>query len=59
MISEYGGISLAFFVMSVLLKYKYVIQSEVGEGVDYNFKIEKPRDNNFLDTSHYVEISEF
>ncbi len=56
-ISEYGGISLAFFVMSVLLNYKYAIQSEVGEGVDYNFKLEKPSDDNFLAASHYVEVS--
>lgn len=57
--SHFGGVALAFFVMSVLFDYKYVEQSEIGTGVDYRFKIDEPDDDdlNFLDDFHYVEIS--
>jgi hypothetical protein len=56
-IAEEGGVSLAFFIMSVLLGYKYLQQSEIGEGVDYRFQKEEPATDNFFADSHYVEIS--
>lgn len=55
--AEDGGVSLAMFVMSVLLDYKYVHQSEIGEGVDYRFKKEAPSDDNFLQEGHFIEVS--
>jgi hypothetical protein len=47
------------FIMSVILDFKYVEQSEIGDGVDYRFFKEMPDDNNlnFLDNDHFVEIS--
>jgi hypothetical protein len=57
--ANHGGVALAWFVMSVLLDYGYVEQSEIGDGVDYRFKKTEPDDDelNFLDDYHYVEIS--
>jgi hypothetical protein len=58
-IANHGGVALAWFVMSVLLGYNYVEQSEIGDGVDYRFMKSEPKDDdlNFLDNYHYVEIS--
>jgi hypothetical protein len=57
--ANHGGVAIAFFVMAVLLDYKYVEQSEIGEGVDYLFKKNEPNDDdlNFLNDSHFVEVS--
>ena len=57
--ANHGGVAMAWFVMSVLQNYKFVEQSEIGDGVDYRFKNIEPNDEdlNFLDDSHYVEIS--
>jgi len=43
--------------MAVLLGFKYVQQSEIGEGVDYGFQKEDPDPENFFKGCHYVEIS--
>ncbi len=58
-IANHGGVAMAWFVMSVLLDFGYVEQSEIGDGVDYRFKKAEPDDEdlNFLDDYHYVEIS--
>src|SRR5690349_16502210 len=58
-IANNGGVAIAFFVMAVLLNYRYTEQTEIGEGVDYLFKENEPGDDdlNFLDAPHYVEIS--
>lgn len=56
-IAEDGAISLAFFVMAVLLDYTYVHQSEIGEGVDYGFHKNRPSSENFFKDCHYVEVS--
>jgi hypothetical protein len=58
-IAYYGGESLAWFLMSILYGYKYLEQTEIGTGVDYRFMKNEPNDNdlNFLEESHYVEIS--
>lgn len=56
-IAEDGGVAVAFFIMSVLLEYKWVMQTEIGEGVDYSFKKEEPTDENFLQGSHNIEVS--
>lgn len=58
-IANHGGVAMAWFVMSVILKYGYVEQSEIGDGVDYRFKQSEPEDDdlNFLNDYHYVEIS--
>jgi hypothetical protein len=58
-IANQGGVAMAWFVMSVLLDYSYVEQSEIGEGVDYRFTKSEHSDDdlNFLDDSHYVEVS--
>lgn len=57
--ANHGGVAMAWFVMSVLLNYSYVQQSEIGEGVDYRFMKSEPNDDdlNFLDNEHYVEVS--
>ena len=57
--ANHGGVAIAFFLMSILSGYKYVEQSEIGDGVDYRFKINEPTDDdlNFLDNYHYVEVS--
>lgn len=57
--ANHGGVAMAWFVMSVLLDYRYVEQSEIGEGVDYRFMKSEPDDDdlNFLDDFHYVEVS--
>ncbi|MGQ3012134.1 MAG: hypothetical protein ACT6QS_00370 [Flavobacteriales bacterium] len=57
--ANHGGVALAWFVMSTLLDYSYVEQSEIGDGVDYRFKKSIPDDDdlNFMDDFHYVEIS--
>lgn len=56
-IAENGGVALAMFVMSVLLDYHYLQQSEIGEGVDYRFQKERPNSDNFMQDSHFIEIS--
>ena len=58
-IANHGGVGVAWFVMSVLLEYGYVEQSEIGDGVDYRFlKAEPSEDNfNFLEDHHYIEVS--
>ena len=58
-IAHHGGVAMAWFVMSVLLDYRYVQQSEIGDGVDYLFQKTEPDDDdlNFLSEHHYVEIS--
>lgn len=58
-IANQGGVALAWFVMSVLLNYGYVEQTEIGDGVDYRFKELEPDEDdlNFLDDFHYVEVS--
>ena len=56
-IAEQGGVSLAFFVMTVLLGYRQVQQSEIGEGVDYGFQKEPRNDENFFAHCHYIEAS--
>lgn len=58
-IANHGGVAMAWFVMSVLLDYGYVEQSEIGDGVDYRFKNSEPDDDdlNFLYDYHYVEVS--
>lgn len=57
--ANHGGVAMAWFVMSILLDYSYVEQSEIGDGVDYRFMKVEPDDDdlNFLDEYHYVEIS--
>lgn len=57
--ANHGGVAIAFFLMSILSGYKYVEQTEIGDGVDYRFKINEPNDDdlNFLDDDHYVEVS--
>jgi len=57
--ANHGGVALAWFVMSVLKDYSFVEQSEIGDGVDYRFMKGEPDDENlnFIDNSHYVEIS--
>jgi hypothetical protein len=56
-IAEEAAISITMFLMSVLLEYHYVCQTEIGEGVDYRFQKQRPSIENFLQGSHYVEIS--
>lgn len=56
-LANFGGVSLAMFVMSVLSDYKYVNQSEIGTGVDYGFQKSHPTSDNFFQDCHYVEIS--
>lgn len=57
--ANHGGVAIAFFLMCSLSNYSYVEQSEIGDGVDYRFKVDEPEDNdlNFLDVYHYVEVS--
>lgn len=57
--ANHGGVALAMFVMSVLLNYSYVEQTEIGDGVDYKFMENEPDENdlNFLAGGHYVEVS--
>lgn len=59
-IANHGGVAIAWFVMSILMGYSYVEQTEVGDGVDYRFSKTEPSDDdlNFLDNEfHYVEVS--
>jgi hypothetical protein len=58
-IANHGAVAMAWFLMSVLEGYAYVEQTEIGEGVDYRFRISEPSDDelNFLNDYHYVEIS--
>ena len=58
-ITNHGGVALAFFVMAVLLDYKYAIQSEIGDGVDYRFfkRVSEDDNLNFLSECHYIEVS--
>jgi hypothetical protein len=57
--ANHGAVALAWFAMSTLLDYGYVEQSEIGDGVDYRFKKEAPKEDdlNFIADFHYVEIS--
>jgi hypothetical protein len=57
--ANHGGVALAWFVMSVLLDYGHVEQTEIGDGVDYRFIKNEPDDDdlNFMVNFHYVEIS--
>lgn len=57
--ANHGGVALAMFVMSVLLNYSYVEQTEIGDGVDYLFMENEPDEDdlNFLLNGHYVEVS--
>jgi hypothetical protein len=57
--ANHGAVALAMFVMAVLLEYQYVEQSEIGEGVDYQFMEKAPADDdlNFLQGGHHVEVS--
>ncbi len=58
-IANHGGVALAWFVMSVLLDFDYVEQTEIGDGVDYRFMKSEPNDDdlNFIEDFHHVEIS--
>lgn len=58
-IANHGAVAIAWFLMSVLLDYNYVEQSEIGDGVDYRFQKTEPNEDdlNFLNNYHYVEIS--
>ena len=56
-LASQGGISLACFKMSVLLKFEYVIQTEIGSGVDYMFLKRVPDNENFIENYNYVEVS--
>lgn len=57
--ANHGDVAMAWFIMSVLLGYGYVEQSEIGDGVDYRFMKAEPADDdlNFLDDYHYIEVS--
>ena len=57
--ANHGGVAIAWFIMSVLLNYHYVEQTEIGVGVDYRFTKEEPKDDdlNFIGNFHHVEIS--
>lgn len=57
--ANHGAVALAMFLMSVLLEYRYAEQSEIGEGVDYQFMEKIPADDdlNFLKGGHHIEIS--
>ena len=50
---------MAWFVMSVLLGFRYVEQTEIGTGVDYLFMEDEPAEDelNFINDYHYVEVS--
>lgn len=58
-LAHYGGVALAWFIMSVILEFRYVTQTEIGSGLDFSFKKEIPDEDdlNFLENSHYVEVS--
>lgn len=58
-IANHGAVAIAMFVMSVLLGYSYVEQTEIGDGVDYKFMEKEPADDelNFMSNGHYVEVS--
>jgi len=58
-IANHGAVALAWFVMSVLMDFGYVEQTEIGDGVDYRFMQSEPSDDdlNFMEDYHYVEIS--
>jgi hypothetical protein len=45
--------------MAVLLDYRFAEQSEIGEGVDYQFMEHPPADDdlNFMQGGHHVEVS--
>lgn len=58
--AHHGGESMAWFLMSVILGYKYLVQTEIGEGCDYRFSKEIPSDDdlNFLSNEfENIEIS--
>jgi hypothetical protein len=58
-LANHGGVAIAMFVMSVLLNYEYVEQTEIGEGVDFKFMEKEPPDDewNFMRGGHFVEVS--
>src|SRR5665647_1583973 len=59
-IANHGGVAFAWFIMSVLLNFNYVEQSEIGDEVDYRFLKAEPNDNDlnfFEDDSLFVEVS--
>lgn len=57
-IAEFGGVSLACFVMTQILDYNYLMQSEIGEGVDYRFvKVENDEDDPYNLEGIHVEVS--
>ncbi len=58
-IAFHGAEAMAWFVMSVLMDYQYVVQSEIGDGVDYCFMKNEPheQEENFIAQPHYIEIS--
>ncbi len=58
-IAEHGGVSLAYFIMSVLLGYRTVVQTEIGDGVDYMFAKEEilNHDDIFAIVGVFVEVS--
>lgn len=57
--ANHGGVAFAWFLMSVILDYGYVEQTEIGDGVDYRFMKTEPSDDdlNFMEEFHYAEIS--
>jgi hypothetical protein len=57
--ANHGAVAIAMFVMAVLLDYRFAEQSEIGEGVDYQFMENPPAndDLNFMQGGHHVEVS--
>lgn len=57
-IAEFGGVSLACFVMCQIYDYNFLVQTEIGEGVDYWFtRIEEPTEDVLEREGLYIEIS--
>jgi hypothetical protein len=58
-IAEHGGISLTYFLMSVLLGYRTVVQTEIGDGVDYMFSKDEivNHEDVFALEGVFVEVS--
>lgn len=58
-IANHGGVAIAWFVMSAVLDYNYVEQTEIGDGVDYRFMKSEPDEDdlNFLNHHQFVEVS--
>lgn len=57
--ANHGGVAMSWFVMSVLMGFGYVEQTEIGDGVDYRFMKSEPEDDdlNFMNDFHHVEVS--